>query len=192
MKEKVLILGGARSGKSSFAEKLACDYGQKVLYVATAEAGDREMKERIASHRKARPPAWTTLEAPLQVGRQIMEAFNYADAVLIDCITLLVSNTVLSNTIHSGDNVDFHQVEAGVMWEIDGLIQCMDGIQASFIIVSNEVGLGLVPDNTLGRLYRDVLGRANQRLAAYVDRVYFMVSGIPLVVKPQIGGEGPY
>lgn len=177
-----LILGGARSGKSSYAEKLAADGGAQVLYVATAEASDEEMAARIARHQSERPAAWQTLEAPLQVGQQIEQvlAKSPADVVLIDCLTLLSSNILLS----LGEEPPAAAIEAAVNEEIDALLAARQlAPQSEWIIVSNEVGLGLVPVYPLGRLYRDALGRANQRLAAVADRVLFMVAGLPLVVK---------
>ena len=182
MGESILLLGGARSGKSSFAEKLAAEDGEKVLYVATAEAGDEEMKERISEHRLSRPSTWRTLEASTRVGSSIRNLFNNEEVVIIDCITLLVTNIILRE-VENPDTIDIKSAEEAVIAEIEGLIACMDTIKASFIIVSNEVGLGLVPENRLGRLYRDILGRANQRLAEYADKVYLMVAGIPVVIK---------
>jgi adenosylcobinamide kinase/adenosylcobinamide-phosphate guanylyltransferase len=159
-----LILGGARSGKSSFAQKLA--ESRKVLFVATAEALDDEMRERIEEHKKQRPSSWRTLEATSRIGKKIAENVGNAEVVIIDCITMLVSNVM-------------HEIER----ELDELIDCMKKVDASFIIISNEVGLGIVPENKLSRTYRDALGWVNKRLAEYADEVFFMIAGIPVKIK---------
>lgn len=182
MRETILLLGGARSGKSAFAEQLAGKKSERVLYVATAEAGDDEMEKRIAIHRASRPSTWNTLEAPLKAGKCIEDVYSGEDVVIIDCITLLVSNIILQDK-EDMDSVSLDDIERAVNDEIASLLKCMGRVESGFIVVSNEVGLGLVPDNKLARIYRDVLGRANQRLAAYCDTVYLMVAGIPVVVK---------
>src|SRR5579859_793219 len=179
--ELTLILGGARSGKSRYAEQAARELGQRVLYVATAEAGDKEMAARIAAHQAARPPSWTTLEAARQVGGAIQAVQAGYDLVLVDCLTLLAANVMggLSEPIHEA------AAEAALSVEVDGLLQAWRAGAARWLLVSNEVGLGVVPPYPLGRVYRDALGRANQRLAAEADNVLFMVAGLPLVVKGQ-------
>lgn len=180
----VLVTGGARSGKSSYAQDYAARSGKPVLFAATAEVGDDEMRRRIEAHRKSRPAGWRTLEAPKDVGRRIREEISDSKLVLIDCMTLLVSNAIGSFLSADGIDIDEQKAEAAVMQEIDGLIGCLRTIKADFLIVTNEVGLGLVPDNKLGRVYRDLLGKANQMLAQEVDEVYFMISGLPIRVKP--------
>ena len=180
----ILVIGGARSGKSSFAQQLALEAHGPVLFVATAEAGDEEMRRRIEEHRKQRPASWRTLEAATDIGRQIQKVAGDAETVLIDCITLLVNNVLLKSGGYNGDKVDATRVEAEVLAEINQLIQCIDQVPAGFIMVTNEVGLGLVPANEMGRTYRDLLGRANQMLAGRADRVYLMVAGLPLLIKP--------
>ena len=175
-----LILGGARSGKSALAQNMARESGRPVLYVATATAGDEEMAARIAAHQAERPAHWHTLEAPLQVGAAITAARPASvDLVLVDCLTLLANNVLapLPETISSAE------ADAALAVEVDGLLAAYMAGSADWIIVSNEVGLGLVPPYPLGRLYRDALGRANQRLAAAADEVLFMVAGLPLVLK---------
>jgi adenosylcobinamide kinase/adenosylcobinamide-phosphate guanylyltransferase len=180
-KQLVLILGGVRSGKSQFAQEMALRLGQSVLFVATGEALDEEMRQRIEEHQKARPSNWRTIEAPLGVGRRTREQTGDAQVVIVDCLTLLVSNVI-------GQCGDPEQVDAGLVSEklaveIEELVDCIEEVEASFILVSNEVGMGLVPDNRLGRLYRDCLGKANRELAQRVDTVYLMIAGIPMVVK---------
>ena len=176
----LLVLGGARSGKSAYAQQVAQELGgSRVLFVATAQAWDEEMTQRIAQHRQERPTAWRTLEAPHNVGQTIALELGEATVVLVDCLTLLVSNTIL----RLSESPDPTAAAAAVQAEIAALLQTCQRSAATYIVVSNEVGLGLVPDNPLGRLYRDLLGRANQTLAAQAEAVYFMVAGLPVEVK---------
>ena len=190
----LLVLGGARSGKSAYAQRLAQKLGgDDVLFVATAEAWDEDMTQRIARHRQERPATWRTLETPHQVGQAIASHLHDRAVVLIDCLTLLVSNTLL----HCGASPDATAAEAAVQEEVTALVQTCQVSPATCIVVSNEVGLGLVPDNPLGRLYRDLLGRANQTLAARAEAVYFMVAGLPVDVKALasptlLQSPGPY
>ena len=178
-KRMTLILGGARSGKSSHAQKLAAEQGKSVLYVATAEARDKEMAARIAAHRAERPAHWRTLEAPLDVGAGIRANIGAADVVLIDCLTLLASNVIAPMP----ENVSYEDAERALMEEIEGLIAAYSESAARWILISNEVGLGLVPPYPLGRRYRDALGRANQHLAKTADEVLFMVAGLQMTLK---------
>jgi len=176
----ILILGGARSGKSTWAQQLALALGgEDVLFVATAEAGDTEMRQRIEAHRRERPASWRTLEAPRAVGPAIAAVAGEARAVVVDCLTLLVSNTVLA----SGDPADEAAACAAVDAEVEGLLRVREDSAATLIVVSNEVGMGLVPPYPLGRLFRDLLGRANQSLAAGAEEVYLMVAGQALDLK---------
>ena len=190
----LLVLGGARSGKSAYAQQLAQELGgSRVLFVATAQAWDAEMAQRIARHRQERPAAWRTLEAPQRVGQAIALHRGDAGVVLVDCLTLLVSNTIL----RLGEVPDPAAAAVAVQEEVTALLHTCQTSTATSILVSNEVGLGLVPDNPLGRLYRDLLGRANQTLAAQAEAVYFMVAGLPVEVKALARaaalqpGEGP-
>ncbi len=178
-KRLTLVLGGARSGKSTYAQKLAAERGERVLYVATAEAGDGEMADRIAAHRAERPAHWKTLEAARQVGGAIRLNRGEANVILIDCLTLLASNAI----IPLPEPATAQAAEAALNVEVDDLLAAYAESQAEWIIISNEVGLGLVPPYPLGRVYRDALGRANQRLAAEADEVLFMVAGLPLKLK---------
>jgi adenosylcobinamide kinase/adenosylcobinamide-phosphate guanylyltransferase len=179
-----LILGGARSGKSTYAELLAPRLGQRVLYVATAKALDDEMRARVANHRARRPADWLTLEAPLVVGAAL-RASPYAaeaDVILLDCLTLLVSNVMLSG----GPDLPEPDVDtawAGIQAEVEALLEAQRSLGAHLIVVSNEVGLGVVPPYSLGRTYRDCLGRANQVLARIADRVILLVAGLPVDLK---------
>ena len=172
-----LILGGARSGKSSFAEQIAREAGKSVLFIATATAGDGEMAERIRNHQASRPAEWHTLEMPHDIGRNL--AAPIAEVVIVDCITLLVSNILFSLSENTPTEVVIHKLQV----EIDELIAAQARIGGQWLLVSNEVGLGLVPPYPLGRVYRDALGWANQALARAAQRVIFMVAGIPMVIK---------
>lgn len=174
-----LITGGARSGKSRLALEMAHKAGGPVLFVATAGAGDKEMKQRIAAHRKARPAKWMTLEVTTEVGRKITRNIGRVRTVIIDCITLLVNN--IFQQYKGAENS--LKIERAVVAEIKELIKCLESCNARFIIVTNEVGLGIVPADKVSRLYRDLLGKANQMLAKTADEVIFMVSGLPVYLK---------
>ena len=176
----ILILGGARSGKSTYAQRLARTHGGKVVFIATAEAQDDEMRTRIAAHQSERPLDWQTLEIPYNVAEAFTRLSPPADVVLLDCLTLLVSNLLLlENDI---DQPDATQAEKRLDGEIRSLLEAIQGSRADWIVVSNEVGQGLVPPYPSGRVYRDLLGHANQHLAAQADEVYWMVAGIPVPI----------
>ena len=182
----ILLLGGARSGKSTFAQQMARELGEEqVLFVATAEAGDEEMQQRIEQHRHERPESWRTLEAQRDVGRAILEQAGRARVILVDCVTMLVSNLLMDV-----DNPFAEKVEARVMGEAQALAACAERLPAHFIVISNEVGLGLVPPHPLGRAYRDLLGKVNQVLARAADEVYLLVAGIPVPIKGGISTNG--
>jgi len=152
------------------------ELSDNVLFVATGEALDEEMQARIAEHKKARPKNWRTVEIPTGIGREIERQIGDAEVVLIDCLTLLVSNLLR-------DEPDYPEAEKRMMSEINELIAAMDKLDASFVIVSNEVGMGLVPKTRLGRIYRDLLGKANQLIASQATEVYLMVAGIPIKLE---------
>ena len=179
-----LVLGGARSGKSWYAEALAPELGQPVLYVATAEALDDEMRARVAAHQQRRPPDWLTLEAPLRVGAALRDLTDAARSrvILLDCLTLLVSNVLLESEPGQPEP-DVEGAWIAVEAELDALVSAHRALGAHLIVVSNEVGLGVVPPYRLGRTYRDCLGRANQVLARKADRVILMVAGLPVDLK---------
>jgi adenosylcobinamide kinase / adenosylcobinamide-phosphate guanylyltransferase len=170
-----LILGGARSGKSSCAQELA-SYNSKVLFLATAEALDDEMARRIEAHRKSRPSEWDTIEAQSNIVDAVNKIADKYDAVIIDCITILVSN-------HFRENLPLNITECNVKKEITNLVDLLSNMQSNYIIVSNEVGCGLVPDNALSRTYRDTLGYANQQLAKCANEVYLMTAGLKIRMK---------
>ncbi len=167
-----LILGGARSGKSTFARVLAGRY-KKVAFIATAEARDAEMSRRISAHKKERPAGWKTLEEPRGIPRVLAQAGAVNDCVIVDCLTLLVSNLLLDR-----------KSEAEICGVVSAALDAAKKCKSRTILVSNEVGLGLVPTGRLGRAFRDAAGRVNQLAAASADEVYFLASGIPLRIKP--------
>jgi adenosylcobinamide kinase/adenosylcobinamide-phosphate guanylyltransferase len=181
-KELILVLGGARAGKSAFAEKLAQAMGPRVLCVATAEPSDEEMRRRIRRHRQRRPAAWRVVEEPLEIAQALTPFLDATDVALIDCLTVWVSNLLLA-ALPGGVDQGFRQAEVAekaVSRAVEDLLTCYHEGPASFVVVSNEVGMGLVPEYPLGRLYRDCLGRANQQVAAEADRVYYLVAGLAL------------
>lgn len=181
---EILIIGGARSGKSHFAQELARKQAKPVLFVATATASDEEMKQRIEEHKKARPVEWRTLETSFGLAHNILQNIGSIRVVVIDCITLLVNNIFGIHNYRVDEQSDISLIESLLTTEIKELIDCINQKNATFIIVTNEVGLGLVPDNKVGRIYRDLLGKANQMLAERSDKIYMMVAGIPVLIKP--------
>lgn len=183
----ILILGGARSGKSTFAERLALKSGRSVAFIATATAGDEEMRTRIARHQAERPQGWHTLEEPLDLAGAVRRASALADVLLLDCLTLWTSNWLMQQP-------DFNQDEElalnpflgeSALKEVEAMLHVLNSLPShqTLIAISNEVGLGLVPAYPLGRVYRDTLGYVNQRLARAAERVYLMVAGIAVDLK---------
>jgi adenosylcobinamide kinase / adenosylcobinamide-phosphate guanylyltransferase len=173
----ILIIGGARSGKSSFALKEASDITGEKAYIATAEALDDEMRERIDQHKKQRGKDWDTYEEPIKIGGLVKDIGNNYHVIVVDCLTLW-----LSNLMHAGLNI----TDA-----FDDLKKALDYIGKSeralrIYIVSNEVGLGIVPENELARRFRDIAGTLNQEIAAIADEVYMLVAGIPLKIKEKV------
>ena len=174
-----LILGGARSGKSSYAQKLAEESGKSVTFLATAQALDEEMSTRIQKHQSERPAHWQTLEIPLEIASHIKQIKS--EVVILDCITLLVTNLLMQFV--KDDLVDEAPFMQAVQYETEELLLAIRASHQHWIMVSNEVGLGLVPPYQMGRVYRDGIGWANQRLAREAEQVIFMVAGIPMVIK---------
>ncbi len=166
--KRTIILGGARSGKSSFAERLAVHYGKSRVYIATAQALDDEMRSRIERHISRRGAGWRTVEAPLDVASTVAKAAA-GEVLLLDCATLWLSNHLLAGTDLSAAT--------------NGLLSALRACPADVIVVSNEVGFGIVPDTPLGRQFRDAQGRLNQHLAEWADLAVLVVAGIPLVLK---------
>lgn len=172
--ERTLVLGGARSGKSALAERLAAESGLEVVYVATAQAFDAEMAERIARHQTERPTHWRTVEAPLALPEAIGANSAAHRLVLIDCLTLWLSNLMLAE-----EDAEEDPDAAGAT-----LIEALTAAEGPVICVSNEVGLGIVPENALARRFRDAQGRLNRQVAEIADRVLFIAAGLPLELKP--------
>jgi len=169
MSKSILVTGGARSGKSAFAERLTLTLGERPIYIATAEAHDSEMATRIQVHRARRGEGWATREAPLDL-LAALDATDGAEPRLVDCLTLWLSNLMFAERD----------------WQVEGraLAEAIRLQAAPVVIVTNEVGSGIVPENALARAYRDAAGQLNQMIAEAVDEVYLSVSGIPVKVKP--------
>lgn len=172
----VLVLGGARSGKTAFAEQLAIRSGKKPAYLATAEALDAEMRDRVATHKAGRGDRFTTIEEPLALSDALMAAAKKHDVILVDCLTLWITNLLVAN-----EDVAKAVSELGAT-----LVQLKS---ARVILVSNEVGLGIVPDNAMARTFRDLAGSAHQRLAEICEEVHFIVAGLPMTLKGATGRE---
>ena len=191
MGKLTLILGGARSGKSTFAENRAKKIGdENVLYVATSETKDEEMVERVEKHRSERPSTWGTVEAPRNVAQAIRQGRSDEKVILLDCMTFLVANHLMDAAAPEDDpfadpssNPFDVEIEAEVITEVEALVAYVQESEIEMLVVSNEVGLGVVPPYELGRAYRDILGRANQILARHADEVLLLVAGIPMQVK---------
>jgi adenosylcobinamide kinase/adenosylcobinamide-phosphate guanylyltransferase len=208
----ILVTGGARSGKSTYAERLAAQLAEphagRVTYIATSEAYDEEMEQRISAHQTSRPASWTTVECPVEVPAAVRAASVGSPAappvILLDCVTLWVTNLLFSGGAFGGSpppdggyNYDKdllppaeeRAAAARVTAAVADLLAALAETGVTLIAVSNEVGLGVVPEYPLARLYRDQLGWANQRLARDADDVYFLVSGYPLDVKALAAGS---
>ena len=179
MGQIILVTGGARSGKSRFAEEYAAKYGKQVGYIATAEIYDAEMEFRVKLHRQRRPASWQTYEAPFDAHEALEKAGKVCDMVLFDCLTLYVSNLLCS--LPSIDDSDYNYALAKE--KMDRLLTQAKKNPGTTIFVSNEVGGGIVPENHLSREYRDIAGIVNQWAAKAADKVYLVVCGLPVDVK---------
>lgn len=180
-----LFLGGARSGKSTLAEKLATKKGgSDVIYLATSDIKDKEMERRVALHKENRPASWHTIEEPIHPG-QVLKKMAKGRVVLLDCITILISNLLLGEREPGLEEKEF-VVEMGeekILEEINSIITASHERELDLIVVSNEVGQGIVPLYQAARVYRDLVGRANQRLAKAADKVYLVFAGLPIEIK---------
>jgi len=174
MKAKlILITGGARSGKSRFAQKLADGIKGRKVFLATAQAWDEEMESRIEMHRKERPSGWDTIEEAQYLTSAIKNCEGRYEVVLIDCLTMWISNLLAHNSFNQSD----------ILKEVKTLLTNCKAIPSTVIIISNEVGWGIVPANRLSRLFRDIVGKAHQEIASIADEVYLVAAGIPLKLK---------
>jgi len=171
----MLVLGGARSGKSRYAEQAIVAASGSGIYLATAGVGDAEMAARVAEHRARRGPTWSTIEEPLEIARCIASEARPDRPILVDCLTLW-----LSNLMHAGRDI------AG---ETERLMAALAGAGGPVVLVANEVGLGIVPETALGRAFRDRAGGLNQRVAAAAERVIFMAAGLPMLLKDTVAAE---
>lgn len=175
----ILVTGGARSGKSAFAEQYAAKGGRTVAYIATAQIFDEEMRQRVTLHRRRRPDNWPTFEAPYKAEVAMSQALQSAEAVLFDCLTLYTTNLLLAPDAP----VDSEARCQAVLAAIDRLLASARHDSIDVIFVTNEVGLGIVPDNALAREYRDAAGLVNQKVAACADEVYLVVCGLAVELK---------
>ncbi len=186
MPKIILVTGGARSGKSNYAEKTAIASKKRVSYIATAVPIDRDMVDRISKHKNSRPAEWQTIEMYKNfINLETRPAFNTADLLLLDCITILITNLMMESDIDF-DHCTLQQLEEleqGIISEIADLLVVTRRYCKDMIIVTNEVGLGLVPPYKMGNYFRDIAGRVNQQIANEADEVYFVVSGIPMKIK---------
>jgi adenosylcobinamide kinase/adenosylcobinamide-phosphate guanylyltransferase len=164
-----LVLGGARSGKSAFAERLVEESGLRPVYLATAQAFDGEMRDRISLHRERRGIVWRTVEEPLDLRRVLLAEASPGNAILVDCLTLWTTNLMMA--------------DSDLAKAFDELVVALPSFAGPVVFVSNEVGLGIVPDNAMARAFRDHAGRINQMVAAAAGQVYFIAAGIPMVLK---------
>ncbi|HHT9140700.1 MAG TPA: bifunctional adenosylcobinamide kinase/adenosylcobinamide-phosphate guanylyltransferase [Candidatus Tripitaka californicus] len=175
MAKVLLVLGGARSGKSAFAVNLARGY-KRVTYLATARVQDAEMAERVKRHRQIRPASWQTIESPSHADKRILELEGSTDLVLLDCLTLYVTNLLL-------DENQKEAKEAYIIEEIEGLCQASSEASFDVIMVSNEVGQGIIPADPMGRQFMDIAGLVNQQVAREAEAVYFLIAGMAKRIK---------
>ncbi len=186
MGKLILVLGGARSGKSAYAQKLAkrltADAG-RVAYVATGVACDDEMRARVEQHRRSRPPEWATIEAPTKVAQAIQRAGEEYTVMIVDCLTILITNWLAERGPLEEPTESMAELEKAILERVEELVRAAKGAKATVIVVSNEVGQGVVPTFKTGRVFRDLAGLANQCIAREADEVYVMWAGIPQKIK---------
>lgn len=185
MSNITLVTGGARSGKSNFAESLCKSQNNRTAYIATSIPFDEEMKNRIKKHQESRPKEWKTYEIYKDIFSIVEELGQNHDTVILDCITLLVNNLMFTYGIDvdKANSEELNELESYIQDQIKKLLEAVKKTNLYFVIVSNEIGMGIVPENKLARIYGDFVGRANQLISKYSNEVYFVVSGIPMKVK---------
>ncbi|HWR62004.1 MAG TPA: bifunctional adenosylcobinamide kinase/adenosylcobinamide-phosphate guanylyltransferase [Clostridia bacterium] len=186
MGKAILITGGARSGKSSYAEKLAKELEGRILYIATSIPFDDEMKSRVKKHRESRPSEWDTYEGYRGLGQVIAEKGIGYSVILLDCITVMLTNLLLEHPGIDYENAcyeDFEEAEKEIRKEAEELLESISCSEATVIMVTNELGSGIVPESLLGRVFRDIAGRVNQYVAERCDEVYVTICGLPLKLK---------
>ena len=185
MSNIILVTGGARSGKSSFAESLCKNQNNRIAYIATSVAFDNEMKNRVKKHQESRPKEWKTYEIYKDIYSIIDEIGEKHDTVIMDCVTLMVNNLMFTYGIDvdKATSKELDELENYIRDQIEKLLDAVKKTNLYFVIVSNEIGMGIVPANKLSRISSDFVGRANQLIGKYSDEVYFVVSGIPMKVK---------
>lgn len=181
----ILVTGGARSGKSRYAEQLAAGFGEGIAYVATARPMDNEMAERIARHREQRPASWQTFETPTRPSAVIAAEGGRAAGILLDCLTVMITNRMLAHPLdwEMPTVAQMNLVEADILAEAEAIVSAVTNSQADLIAVTNEVGYGIVPLSPMARFFRDCAGRVNQRMAMAAAEVFLVVAGIPLRIK---------
>jgi adenosylcobinamide kinase/adenosylcobinamide-phosphate guanylyltransferase len=173
LKKTVFVLGGCRSGKSGYALETAQQFsGADKIFIATCIPYDDEMKQRVARHQEERSRTWQTVEAPIHLPAAIAETGQEAGVILVDCLTLWINNLLMEK-----------QNSEQILDQVQGLTKAVEAAACPIILVSNEVGTGIVPENKLARLYRDLIGSANQAVAECADQVIWMVAGIPVTIK---------
>lgn len=182
----VLMTGGARSGKSTYAERYIAQHFERISYIATAIAFDDEMRLRIAKHQAQRPAEWRTYEAYNNLDQLVVDINQLSDACLLDCLTIMVTNCMMDATHIDWDKPDpkaVHRLQEEVLQNMTKLLETIRKIDLNMVFVTNELGMGVVPENPMARAFRDIAGRVNQLVAAYADEVYLLVCGLPMALK---------
>lgn len=185
----ILVTGGTRSGKSEFAEKLTTESGSRFLYMATAKITDDEMADRVRRHRQRRSSAWTTHEGSSGLSEVLCQEGDTYDGILLDSVSTMVTNLIFDSIgdvdweTYDFSKTDYKAIEKEALAVFESISEAARKINAHMVIVTDEIGLGVIPDSYLGRAFRDILGIVNQQLAKQADSVYFVVSGIPLKIK---------
>ena len=186
MKSQIILCsGGARSGKSEFAERLALATAGRKAYVATGQAFDEEMIDRIKKHQERRGEIWNNFEVPLHLAKEWQNISQSADVILIDCLTMFTTNHMMAHGSIQGQQ-DANQLEATVLAELETLLAAIKSCEGKIVIfVTNEIGLGIVPDNKLARYFRDIAGRVNRTVAMAADKLFLTISGVTIELKSQ-------